>query len=97
MKVKEIFKIQDSAYSAKTILRWLWRGWRGNRFQAVLNAVIGLLMVVVSLAQVWAVQHAIDVAAGSTKGSIYGAVALMGILILCDYALNISNIWVKNI
>ena len=97
MKVKEIFKIQDSSYSAKTILRWLWRAWRGNRFQAALNAVIGLLMVVVSLAQVWAVQHAIDVAAGSVNGSIYWAVAIMGILILCDYALNISNIWVKNI
>jgi hypothetical protein len=39
--------------------------------QAVLNASIGLLSVGVSLAQVWAVKHAIDVASGTLHGSIY--------------------------
>ena len=79
------------------ILRWLWSAWRGNRLQAVLNALIGVLMVVVSLAQVWAVKRAIDVAAGSAGGSLLWAVAVMGLLILTDFGLNISSVWVRNI
>ena len=79
------------------LLRWLWDAWRGNRLQAALNALIGLGTVGVSLAQVWAVQHAIDVAAGSADGSLYGAVGLMGALVLCGFALNISGVWVRNI
>ena len=84
-------------YSVGAIFRWLWRAWRGNRLQAGLNAVIGLLGVAVSLAQVWAVQHAIEVAEGAVAGSIYLAVALMAGLILADFALHISGIWIKNI
>ena len=79
------------------LLHWLWDAWRGNRLQATLNALIGLGTVGVSLAQVWAVQHAIDVAAGSADGSLYGAVGLMGALVLCGFALNISGVWVRNI
>ncbi|MFQ7114578.1 ABC transporter ATP-binding protein, partial [Hallella bergensis] len=79
------------------LLHWLWDAWRGNRLQAALNALIGLGSVGVSLAQVWAVQHAIDVAAGSADGSLYAAVGLMGGLVLCGFALNISGVWVRNI
>lgn len=97
MKLRELFRRQDSHYDARTILRWLWQAWRGNRLQAVLNALIGLAMVAVSLSQVWAVKHAIDVASHAVEGNVFWAVALMGALILCDFALNISQIWVKNI
>jgi len=78
-------------------MKWLWRAWRGNRLQAALNASIGLLSVVVSLGQVWAVQHAIEVAEGAAKGSLYVAVGIMAALILADFGLHISSIWVKNI
>ncbi|MBM6993019.1 MAG: ABC transporter ATP-binding protein [Prevotella sp.] len=88
---------RSSKYSIAQILRWLWGAWRGNRLQAMLNAMIGLVSVGVSLAQVWAVQHAIDVASGVRAGSVYWAVAIMGTLILCDFALNISSVWVRNI
>lgn len=87
----------SNKYSARSILRWLWWAWRGNRLQAVLNALIGQASVGVSLAQVWAVQHAVDVASGVVAGSIYWAVALMGGLVLFDFALNISSVWVRNI
>ncbi len=95
--IKEWLKVPDTKYTAGEIFRWLWRAWRGNRLQAVLNAVIGLLSVVVSLASVWAVQHAIDVASHAVEGNIFAAVGLMGGLILCDFALNISSIWVQNL
>ncbi len=91
------FKSRGSKYKAADILRWLWRAWRGNRLQACLNAVIGLSTVVVSLAQVTAVRHAIDVASGAARGNLYWAVAVMGLLILCDFLLNISSTWVQNL
>ena len=91
------FKSRGSKYKAADILRWLWRAWRGNRLQACLNAVIGLSSVVVSLAQVTVVRHAIDVASGAARGNLYWAVAVMGLLILCDFLLNISSTWVQNL
>jgi ABC-type multidrug transport system fused ATPase/permease subunit len=89
--------LPKSEYSARVILRWLWVASRGNRLQAGLNALLGLLTVGVSLAQVWAMQRAIDVAAGAVQGSIYWAVGVMGVLVLCDFAINISSVWVRNI
>ena len=78
-------------------MKWLWTSWKGNRFQAVLNALLGILSVVVSLGSVWAIQQAIDVAAGAKNGNIYWAVGVMGALILCDFAIHISQVWVRNI
>lgn len=97
MKIRQILKIPDTQYTAARIMKWLWGQWRGNRLQAVLNAATGIAQVVTSLSQVWAVKHAIDVASGSTKGSIYFAVGIMAALILCDFALNIASVWVRNI
>ncbi len=97
MKLKNLLNVPQSKYDAKTILKWLWQAWRGNQLQAILNACIGFVSVGVSLAQVWAVQHAIDVASGVIVGSIYWAVALMGVFILCDYSLNIASVWLRNI
>ncbi len=85
------------SYSVNSILKWLWHAWKGNRLQAALNAGIGLMSVVVSLGQVWAVQHAIEVAEGVAKGSLYVAVGIMAALILADFGLHISSIWIKNI
>ncbi|MBQ8046731.1 MAG: ABC transporter ATP-binding protein [Prevotella sp.] len=87
----------EMKYSASTLLKWLWKAWRGNRLQAILNASIGLMAVGVSLLQVWAVKHAIDVASGAVDGNIYWSVAFMGLLILVDFALHIASIWVRNL
>lgn len=97
MNIRQWFKIPTPKYSAKVIFKWLWRAWRGNQLQAILNAAIGLLSVVVSLAQVWAVQHAIDVSSGHAEGSIYWSVGVMALLVLCGFALRICSIWVRNI
>lgn len=97
MNIRHWLKISETNYTISEILRWLWRAWRGNRLQAALNAIVGLLSVGVSLTQVWAVKHAIDVASGDEQGNIYMAVAFMGVLILIDFALNISGIWIRNL
>lgn len=97
MGIKVFFNTPETKYGTKDIFLWLWRAWRGNRLQAVLNAVVGLLGVVVSLSSVWAVKHAIDVAAHEVEGNIIIAVLLMGGLILSNFALNIASVWIRNI
>lgn len=81
----------------KAIIQWIWHATRGNRLQATLNAMIGVTQVVASLASVWAMKNAIDIASGVKDGSVYMAVGLMGCIILCDFALGISSVWVRNI
>lgn len=93
----KILSATPNKYGARAILKWLWTSWKGNRFQAVLNALLGIMSVVVSLCSVWAIQQAIDVASGAKEGNLYWAVALMGTLILCDFAIHISQVWVRNI
>ena len=97
MKLKEFLQLPENHFTAAQIGRWLWRALRGNRMQAVLNASIGLMGVVLSLASVWAMQRAIDTASGVREGSIYWAVGIMAALILGEFALGISRVWVKNI
>ncbi len=88
---------QNNKYSTRIIALWLWKTLKGNRRQAIFNATLGLLQVVVSLLSVWAVQRAIDTATGNIEGSIYWAVAVMGGLILADFAISISQVWIRNI
>lgn len=92
-----MIRLNNEKYGARTILLWLWAAWKGNRWQAVINALLGLLSAAVSLLSVWAVKRAIDVAAGTAEGNIYWAVGVMGMLILADFGINISQVWVRNI
>ena len=81
----------------KQLLRWLWRSTSYNRQQALLNVIIGLLDVAVSLAQIWAVKHAIDVASHNVEGSVIMSVGVIALLILCNFILSISSVWVRNV
>ena len=97
MNLKEFLQLPDNHYTAGEIFRWLWKILQGNRLQAILNAGIGLMGVVLGLASVWAMQRAIDTASGVREGSIYWAVGIMALLILGEFALGISRVWIKNI
>ena len=96
-KIKDLLKIPKYKYTARVIMKWLWGAWKGNQLQAILNALIGLGMVAVSLIQVWAMQRAIDVVAGAREGNIFVATGVIAFFILCEFALSISSVWVKNI
>ena len=96
-KLKRFFEIPDNHFTAKEIFRWLWKVLQGNRLQAVLNATIGLLGVGLGLSSVWAMQRAIDIASGALNGSLYVAVGVMAALILGEFAVGISRVWVRNI
>lgn len=95
-KIKRLIDF-DNRYGVKEIAVWLWHAGKGNRLQAILNAMFGFMDVALSLLSVWAVKHAVDVASGTIQGNIYWAVGLMGIIVLCDFAINIAQTWVKNI
>lgn len=95
--LKSILHIPNSRYSARVVIRWLWTAWRGNRLQAVLNASTGVISVALSLSSVWAMQRAIDIASGVREGSVLIAVGLMAMLILCEFGVSISRVWIKNI
>lgn len=97
MGIKSLFNTPKTKYNVRDIFRWLWRAWRGNRLQAILNALVGLLGVIISLSSVWVVQHAIDVASHEIEGKILIAVLLMGALILCNFGLNIASVWIRNL
>lgn len=96
-KIREKLQVPKYKYTARIIMKWLWGAWKGNQLQSILNASIGLGMVVVSLIQVWAMQRAIDVAAGAREGNIFVATGVIAFFILCEFALSISSVWVKNI
>lgn len=78
-------------------MRWLWVIASGNRLQTVLNALIGILSVTASLVSVYAMRYTIDVASNAIEGSLAWAVAYLGMIILFEFALSISSVWVRNI
>jgi len=95
--IKRFFEIPDNHFSAAEIFRWLWKVLQGNRLQAVMNAFIGLQGVALGLLSVWAMQRAIDTASGVREGSLYMAVGVMAALILGEFAVGISRVWIRNI
>lgn len=95
--LKRLLDFPESKFTTKATVRWLWAALRGNRRQATLNALTGLTGVGLSLASVWAVQRAIDIASHTRPGSLYWAVALMALLIGCEFALHVARIWIRNI
>ena len=96
-KLRKLFDIPENHYTVRQIFRWLWEILQGNRLQAIMNACIGLFGVALGLSSVWAMQRSIDIAAGSREGSLYGAVGVMAVLILGEFAVGISRVWVRNI
>ncbi len=97
LHLKTFLHIPPTRYPVKVIVKWLWHAWYGHRLQASVNAALGIADVALSLAQVWAVKHAIDIASGVAAGDIYIAVGMMAVLIMGNFACNIAVIWVRNI
>ncbi len=96
-RLKNLLRIPETKYSTKEIYAWLWLAWKGNRTQAMINAIIGLLGVMVSLTVVWGMQHAIDVSSHVISGSIVMAFVVLGILFFADFGLHVASIWVRNL
>lgn len=75
---------------------WLWRAWRGHRWQAFLNTAIGISTVVVNLAFVWCTKLAIDIATHTeSRFTLAESLGFLTALLAMDIALSISSRWVK--
>lgn len=94
--LRRLFPSGPVRYSAPEILRWLWQALKGNRLQAVLNALLGVVGVAFSLCSVWAMQRAIDIAA-SGQGNLYFAVLLMAVLIIGELTIRVAKVWMRDI
>lgn len=82
--------------SIPEICRWLWAIAKGHRLQALLNTIIGMLAVTLSLVSVYAVRYAIDIASHAIEGDLLWAIIYMGIIVIAEFSLSISSIWVRN-
>lgn len=69
---------------------WLWRSSRGLRLQSILNALIGILSVILDFAFIYATKWTIDIATNKAEGSLrvaaYALVAIMVSKIMLGFA-----------
>ena len=76
--------------SNRKIVAWLWHSSRGLRLQAVLNALIGILSVILDFAFIYATKWTIDIATYKAEGSLrmaaYALVAIMVSKIMLGFA-----------
>ncbi len=80
----------------KALSRWLWNTWHGYRLQAVLNVIVGLLIVVSDLSLVWVTKLTIDAATGQgTTLGVKTGLGLMVVVIFVQMGLGIASRWIR--
>jgi putative ABC transporter len=86
--------IQLSSY--RSLLKWLWRMWKGYRTQALMNVAIGLGVVALDLLFVWATKLAIDIATGvDTQFTLKEPIFLLVCFACGQVGLGICSRWVS--
>lgn len=82
--------------SYRRLLLWLWHTWNGFRTQAILNALIGLILVLTDLAFVYATKMAVDIATGDrATPALRVAIVILATIITLQVVLGIASRWVK--
>ena len=82
----------------RQLVAWLWKTWHGYRTQAVLNTVVGLLLVAADLAFVWATKLAIDIATHVNQSvSLRQAIVLLSAIIVLQILLGVASRWIRAI
>lgn len=75
-----------------TPIRWLLQTWRGYRLQAVLNASIGIALVLLDLSFVWATKTAVDIATGASRSlSLYASLAVLAAIVAAQVAMGLLS------
>ncbi len=93
---KILSKAQLRSYKVMAV--WMWKRSKGYRRQAILNTLIGLLIVFLELAFVWATKLAIDVATDVEHDcTLRFAIALLVGITVFELVLHISSRWVRAI
>ena len=77
------------------IFLWLWRSSRGLRLQSVLNAMIGILSVILDFAFIYATKWTIDIATDRAEGSLRMASYALIAIMVSKILLGFSRKWVS--
>lgn len=83
--------------SSKRLLVWLWRNSKGARKQALTNTAIGLVDVVCQLLWVLACKEAIDIATGTSEGSLATTGIIIGALMLTEIVSRGISRWIHSV
>lgn len=83
--------------SVKKLIAWLWASSRGTRKQAFLNTGIGLTDVISQLLWVLACKHAIDIATGTTDGSLTITAVVISALMLMQIISRAASRWIHSV
>ena len=81
--------------SIRELAIWFWQSSRGLRLQAVLNAFIGILSVVLDFAFIYATKWTIDIATNRAEGSLRMAAYALVAIMLSKIALGFTRKWVS--
>lgn len=73
---------------------WFWRSSRGLRLQAVLNALIGILSVVLDFAFIYATKWTIDIATNRAEGSLRMAAYALVAIMVSKILLGFTSKWI---
>ena len=80
------------------IIRYLITQLRGHSLQITLNATVGILLVLLDLAFVWATKLAIDVATHNTTAvTLHQAFLLIALIMFTRIVLGLSSRWIRAI
>lgn len=82
----------------RQILAWLWRTWQGYRLQAIINTMVGILIVFTDLAFVWCTKMAVDVATGNSHGwMLWHIMVILVFTVIVQVSMTIVNRWIRAI
>lgn len=81
--------------NTRSIILWFWRILQRLRFQATLNALIGILSVGLDFAFIWATKYCIDVATTNSEESLRGPSILLILILAAQMLLSFSRRWIS--
>lgn len=81
----------------RELIKWLWQTSQGLRVQAVLNAMIGIVLVLLDFAFIYCTKWAIDIATGKSSAPLQYAAAGLVTIIVSRILLTFSSRWVSAI
>lgn len=79
------------------LLRWFWRSSHGIRTKAVVNVILGLTVVGMDFAFIWATKITIDTATGQGSHPLWYGCALIVIISMVNIAISLARKWISTI
>lgn len=80
---------------SRELFGWMWRASKGLRLQSVLNALIGILSVILDFAFIYATKWTIDIATNRAEGSLRVAAYALAAIMLSKILLGFARKWVS--